>query len=418
MQSEVNYLFCYYAMFAKATELITASVLLLRKRFDRKTSGNNQNPVGTIKKLLIFIIVFAVAIPVFALEASKVYEKVLPSTVIVWATQKDGKKSQGSGVIVGHGEVVTNCHVLVESDSVADSIKVQDSGGAIKVASLSGADWEKDICLLKSRDLKGKIINTRQSGSLSVGEVVYAISAPGGNYRISAGRVSQLHKRERSMPPVIITSAQLAPGMSGGGLFDEHGKLIGITTKHLPDAAEYSGFAYPTEWINWTRRRGVKNIADAKLNELFGESSKQNRKIALDLINVQDWSGLEKHSKEWSDLYPSDELSWSFLGLAYLRQGTYYKAIESYRKSVSISPDNSGTWYNLGVAYSKQGRYKKAVDSYRKAVSIDPDDSKAWHNMIIAYISDDQYEKAQEAYLQLQRLDPNSAIKLKKHVFP
>lgn len=372
----------------------------------------------SIKNLLIFITVFTVAVPAVALEASKVYEKVLPSTVIVWATQENGKKSQGSGVIVGHGEVVTNCHVLVEADSVANSIKVQDSGGASKVASLSGADWEKDICLLKSRDLKGKIINTRQSGSLSVGEVVYAISAPGGNYRISTGRVSQLHKRERSMPPVIITSAQLAPGMSGGGLFDEHGKLIGITTKHLTNAAEYSGFAYPTEWINWTRRRGIKKVSDGKLNELFGESSKDNRRIALGLMKAQDWSGLEKHSMEWSNLYPSDESSWSFLGLAYLKQGIYYKAVDSYRKSVSINPDNSGTWFNLGLAYSKQGRYKKAIDSYRKVVSIDPDDSKAWHNMIIAYISDNQYEKAQEAYLQLQRLDPGSAIKLRNHVFP
>ncbi len=405
-------------MFTKAAELITAAVFLLSKQFDKNPSGNNRNFTGTITKLLIFTVASVAAMPAVALEASKVYEKVLPSTVIVWATQKDGKKSQGSGVIVGHGEVVTNCHVLVESDAVANSITVQDSGGAIKVASLSGADWEKDICLLKSRDLKGKIINTRQSGSLSVGEVVYAISAPRGNYRISTGQVSRLHKRERSMPPVIITSAQLAPGMSGGGLFDEHGKLIGITTKHLPDAAEYSGFAYPTEWINWTRRRGIKKISGANLNELFGGSSKNNRKTALGLAKSQDWSGLEKHCLEWSDMYPSDESAWSFLGLAYLKQGTYYKAVESYRRSAGINPDNSGTWFNLGVTYSKQGRYKKAVDSYRKVVSIDPDDSKAWHNMIIAYVSDNQYEKAQEAYLQLQRLDPSSATKLKSHVFP
>lgn len=407
-------------MFNKSTELISISIFLLRKSLDKNHVWNQKRLDNKIKVLsLILTIFFTVTTPASALNASKVYEKVFPSTVIVWATQKDGIKSQGSGVIVGHGEVVTNCHVLAKADSIANSIMVQDNNGARKIATLSGANWEKDICLLKSRDLKGRIINTRSSESLKVGEVVYAISAPRGTYRISTGQVSQLHKRDRNDPPVIITSAQLAPGMSGGGLFDKYGKLVGITTKgYLGKTTKYSGFAYPTEWINWTRRRGIKKTSDTKLKKLFGESSKDNRKIALTLIKSQNWRSLEKHCLQWLELFPSDESAWYFLGLAYFKQDIYYKAIDSYLNAVNTNPEYKEAWYNLGVVYGKQGLYKKSIDSYRRVVSIDSDNSKAWYNMVITYLSDGQHKRAEKAYSQLEKIDPISAIKLKDHFSP
>jgi TonB family protein len=47
---------------------------------------------------------------------------------------------------------------------------------------------------------------------------------------------------------VIQTTAAISPGSSGGGLFDEEGRLIGITTFTLRESQNLN-FAHPADWI-------------------------------------------------------------------------------------------------------------------------------------------------------------------------
>ncbi|MDD9859193.1 MAG: trypsin-like peptidase domain-containing protein [Nitrospira sp.] len=87
----------------------------------------------------------------------------------------------------------------------------------------------------------------RKASSLSIGEQVYAIGTPRGlDYSLSAGVVSQL-RSDADDAPFIQTDATVAPGSSGGGLFDAKGNLVGITTEKISDGE--ITFAIPTEWI-------------------------------------------------------------------------------------------------------------------------------------------------------------------------
>ena len=53
-------------------------------------------------------------------SAKDVFTKVAPSVVVVLALDEGGKTTgQGSGVVVGEYEVVTNCHVLGKAADVA-----------------------------------------------------------------------------------------------------------------------------------------------------------------------------------------------------------------------------------------------------------------------------------------------------------
>ena len=49
---------------------------------------------------------------------------------------------------------------------------------------------------------------------------------------------------------VIQTTAAFRQGASGGGLFDRHGNLVGITTFFKRNGAESSFFAIPVEWVD------------------------------------------------------------------------------------------------------------------------------------------------------------------------
>src|SRR5690349_15108724 len=79
-----------------------------------------------------------------ALDPSEVFAKVSPS---VWAVRGlDANEKPivyGSGVVIGPGRVVTNCHVLAK----AKAIQVRRSNVAY-YGKLEHADIERDLCII------------------------------------------------------------------------------------------------------------------------------------------------------------------------------------------------------------------------------------------------------------------------------
>src|SRR5687767_3623175 len=84
-----------------------------------------------------------------ALSPEQLFEKVSPSVFVVHTYDKQNKRlATGSGVVVGPGQIVTNCHVLAKSASVRVS-----RGNASYGATLEFPDPERDLCQLRVRDL-------------------------------------------------------------------------------------------------------------------------------------------------------------------------------------------------------------------------------------------------------------------------
>jgi len=76
----------------------------------------------------------------------------------------------------------------------------------------------------------------RGYASLSVGEVVFTIGSPEGLINtLGDGLLSGLRRSEDGIEYVQIT-APVSPGSSGGGVFDDRGNLIGISTFTIRDA--------------------------------------------------------------------------------------------------------------------------------------------------------------------------------------
>ncbi len=132
---------------------------------------------------------------------------------------------QGSAVAISEHLLLTNCHVV----KGAQLIKIiQDH--TVTDAKLAAADPAADRCVLRADGIAlVPIAGIRPFNDLTVGEHVFAIGAPVGLERtLSEGLLSGLrHQPGRNL---VQTSAAISPGSSGGGLFDERGNLIGITT--------------------------------------------------------------------------------------------------------------------------------------------------------------------------------------------
>lgn len=204
-------------------------------------------------------------------SAKDVFTKVAPSVVVVLALDEGGKTTgQGSGVVVGDYEVVTNCHVLGEAADVAVR---QAADWSVRetyrmAANLQARNDERDLCLLFVDELPeppaAQAVRLGAAKVLSVGEEVYAVGAPAGlELSLSRGVVSQLRGAfGKRSAPLVQTDAAISPGSSGGGLFNQSGELVGITT--FKWRGESLNFALPAEWIEELRAQGRSRLMETR----------------------------------------------------------------------------------------------------------------------------------------------------------
>jgi hypothetical protein len=176
-----------------------------------------------------------------SLDAAGVFKRA--SAAVVGITTPTGS---GSGVIVDpSGVIATNLHVVRGDLHAIVTLANHDSYDDVEVIDV---DPRKDLVLLKVKAFKLPALALGDSDEVSVGNAVYAIGAPKGlELTLTEGIVSALRDSGDGYR-VIQTSAAMSPGSSGGGLFNGHGDLIGITTYKI-EGGENLNFAVPVNYI-------------------------------------------------------------------------------------------------------------------------------------------------------------------------
>jgi S1-C subfamily serine protease len=161
------------------------------------------------------------------LTPSQLFNNVSPA---VYAVMIRGQ-FHGSAVAVSREEAITNCHVVARAEAI-----VLVNATAQHNAEVSSADRSTDRCYL--RVVYGELAPVqgfRDYASLAVGETVYTIGSPKGMVNtLGNGLVSGLRKSDDTQ--YIQITAPVSKGSSGGGLFDDRGNLIGVTTFTIQDS--------------------------------------------------------------------------------------------------------------------------------------------------------------------------------------
>ena len=187
------------------------------------------------------------------LSAADVYEQNVASTVAItthstinyWG-QKIDSGAKGSGFFISDdGYVLTNYHVIEDSDSVS----VATYGGDEYKAVIVGYDESNDIAVLKV-DSEGKAmpyVTLGDSDKLRVGDEVIAIGNPLGDltFSMTKGYISALQRPVQLSKTIsmelIQTDCAINSGNSGGALFNMNGEVVGITN------AKYSSSGFSNE---------------------------------------------------------------------------------------------------------------------------------------------------------------------------
>ena len=184
------------------------------------------------------------------------------------ANLPDARAGQGSGFVVSRdGLILTNAHVITTAGQGssgrtirARTVYVEFSDGDRVTAKVVGADLFDDVGVLRVDPSQHALspVPLGDSNRVVVGQPVAAIGSPFGNVdSLSVGVVSAIR---RSIPSLtskydlvdaIQTDAPINHGNSGGPLFDDRGRVIGINAQIRSSGTDSGfegvGFAVPID---------------------------------------------------------------------------------------------------------------------------------------------------------------------------
>ncbi len=196
---------------------------------------------------------------------------------IPFESQERIEQGQGSGVIIDNGIVLTNAHVVNQSEKLI--VGLQD--GRRFSGKVLGQDMLTDLAVIK---LNGKgpwpKASLGNSDNINVGDWAIAVGNPYGlENTVTLGIISNLNRNVSQLGiydkkiELIQTDAAINPGNSGGPLLNSKGEVIGINTLIRSGPGAGLSFAIP---IN-----KVKEI----VNELLANGKVIHPMIGISLIN-------------------------------------------------------------------------------------------------------------------------------------
>jgi len=213
-------------------------------------------------------------------------KKSIPSVVSI-TTYSNSKKtrnnqspiSSGSGVLISsNGHIVTNYHVIEESESIV----ILDNEGAQYEGKIIGSDKSTDIAVIKIEKTNTPHLIFGNSDSIQVGEWVLAVGNPFKlKSTVTAGIVSAKGRNinflsRQGIESFIQTDAAINPGNSGGALVNSHQELIGINTAILSSSGKYEGFSFAIP----------SNIVQKVVKDILSYGTVQRGWLGVNIFNI------------------------------------------------------------------------------------------------------------------------------------
>ena len=178
-------------------------------------------------------------------------------TTNFWGYQSTSAASGSGFIISDDGYILTNFHVIEDSDSISVAMYNGDSYDA----ALIGYDESNDIAVLKIEAEGLSPVILGDSDNLNVGDSVIAIGNPLGEltFTLTSGAISA-KDREVTLSGnmtmnLLQTDCAINSGNSGGALFNLYGEVIGVTNAKYSTSSSSSasidniGFAIPINSI-------------------------------------------------------------------------------------------------------------------------------------------------------------------------
>ncbi len=297
----------------------------------------------------------------------------LSSSVLkIEVVRQQGGYSLGSGVVVAPERVVTNCHVTRD----ARTITVLRHGQRWP-AQAQSVDARHDLCLLDVPGIRDGVVPRGSSASLLTTQAVHAIGYTGGmGIQSSEGEVVALHTMDDAN--VVQSTNWFSSGASGGGLFDDELKLVGILTFRMR-GGEAHYFSAPVDWVAPMLAadaafRPVAPLAAAELAFWQQPLDAQPEFLqAATLSRDRQWPQLKALAQRWLGKAQREPQAWFAQGQADEGLASTREALQSYERSVKLEPRFAAAWLRLGLLRAQLGMAAAAGEALAVLETLNTD---------------------------------------------
>ena len=185
------------------------------------------------------ILLLAVLVGIGVMVANYIsMPKISDAAIVIWA----GPHVRGSGVLLNDGSILTAEHVVAEQGKPRPNItangrpaKVEWSSAEYDLALISSGAWTKNAV--------GREVSCRTP---PIGEEVIAVGFPGLEttpilVAIRGMVASKARRFAKDWREAIIINGVYHEGISGAGVIDQYGRVVGIAAGALGDWARFLG---------------------------------------------------------------------------------------------------------------------------------------------------------------------------------
>jgi hypothetical protein len=185
--------------------------------------------------------VAASAAPSRPLTPADIAARALPSVVTMRTA-----RTLGTGFIVkADGWIATNLHVVVGGPRVVVTLR---DGRQLPVVEVLAASPDHDLALVRVDATGLPALALGDSDAMRPGDPIVAIGNPMGlEDTVSNGLVSARRTVDKGLE-VLQVSAPIAPGSSGGPLFNDRGEVIGVATA-VVEGGQNLAFGMPVRYL-------------------------------------------------------------------------------------------------------------------------------------------------------------------------
>jgi serine protease Do len=346
--------------------------------------------------------------------------------------------SSGSGVIVEHSnktyQVLTANHVVAKPQTYTI---VTPDGQRYPVASTSIKSFAgTDLATLRFNSSKSyAVAQPGNSDATREGKIVYVAGFPQPGkaitdyvYTFTIGRITAHASKSLELGYTLVYSNMTLPGMSGGPVLNEFGKLIGIHGRAEIGALEHqadtvylkTGFNLGIPINTFT---GIGGPATPGSAESLSRPSSTATSTTLDLpipalaprpsLNLFDATGV---TSVRSRPLPPAQLAVAlraddfFLRAGYkVREGNISAAIADYTQAIKLNPNYTAAYTSRGIARSAIRDEAGAIADLNRAITLNPNLADAYTSRGLIKSQQGDTQGAIIDYTQAVKLEPTFA---------
>lgn len=321
-------------------------------------------------KIMLVVFVFLISLPALALPPDGMVYALKSSVVKIRVILPNGHAGVGSGVVVAKDQAVTNCHVVANAESI-NVLKFGESHPAFSIK----ADWKHDLCIIGFDGSDTTIAQLGNSRDLQYEQSVFTISFPNNSPKplTTYGSVKALYPMDDSV--IVRTTNDFRLGASGGAMFSDDGKLVGIITLKSPGRNAFY-YTLPIEWVQSLLNKPEQSIP-AKGDLPFWDAPEEKRPYFMRVIQpyqTEDWAALKKIASEWSVQEPHADEALFYLAVAEYHLKETKNAQMHFNKVHAENSRHTGALLYLGLIAAEAGNKDEAI---KTALLLDTLDKEA-----------------------------------------